>query len=121
MLVGKGKFKYSEDLEDIRHLGTGADDRFHILQGHAGTARDITHPRSAKGKHPHTQLSEVMAAQSESPFQPHYLPSHHPGSHCHLPQLGREENPSAFQDHLFFFLPADLQAGFLKKNSTFPI
>lgn len=120
MLVGKGKFKYSEDLEDIRHLGSGADDRFHILQGHAGTARDITHPRSTKGKHPHTQLSEVMATQRA--LSSHTIsPLTHPGSHCHLPQLGREENPSAFQDHLFFFLPADLQAGFLKKNSTFPI
>lgn len=57
MLVGKGKFKYSEDLEGRRHMGTGAGDKLHLPHRYAGTARNITHPRSAKGEQPHPQLS----------------------------------------------------------------
>ena len=68
MLVGKGKFKYSEDLEDRRHMGTGADDKLHLPQGRAGPARDITLPRSAKGEHLHPQLSRSHGRSIRKPF-----------------------------------------------------
>lgn len=122
MLVEKGKFKYSEDLEGRRHVGTGADDKLYILLKSVLALLETSLIQGQQRENiPIHSPPVIMATQSDSPcqltgkMQPQSLPTH-PGGHCYPPELGREENASAFQDLLLFFLLTELQAGFLGKN-----
>lgn len=49
IVARKGRFKYSvsEDMEGIRHCGTGTNEKLHLPHRRAGSARGIIYPRSA--------------------------------------------------------------------------